>query len=99
MPYLSEVQAAFGDGGLQVVTVATGRNSPEAMARFFAEIGVDNLPLHRDPQQALARDFGVLGLPITVILDREGREIARLTGEADWSGESAMAILAALVAG
>jgi hypothetical protein len=40
--------------------------------------------------------MGVLGLPITVILDRDGQEIARLQGDADWSSESAIAILTAL---
>ena len=42
---------------------------------------------------------GVLGLPVTVLLDPEGREIARMTGDADWAGESARAIVAALLAG
>ncbi len=99
MPTLSALQAAMGGDDFEVVTIATGRNDPVAMEQFFAEIGVDNLPLHRDPQQELARDMGVLGLPITVILDREGMEIARLQGDADWASDSAMAIMAALVAG
>jgi thiol-disulfide isomerase/thioredoxin len=99
MPTLSALQAAMGGDAFAVVTIATGRNDPVGMQQFFEEIGVDNLPLHRDPQQRLAREMGVLGLPITVILDPEGMEIARLQGDADWSSESAMAIVAALVAG
>jgi len=96
MPTLSALQSAMGGPDFTVVTIATGRNDPAAMARFFEEIGVDNLPLFRDPQQALARDMGVLGLPITVILDPAGNEIARLQGDAHWDSESAMAIIAAL---
>lgn len=97
MPTLSALQTAMGGPSLQVVTIATGRNDPAAMVRFFAEIGVDNLPLYTDPRQALARDFGVLGLPVTVIIDPAGNEIARLQGDADWDSASAMAILAALI--
>jgi thiol-disulfide isomerase/thioredoxin len=97
MPQLSELQAEFGGDAFEVVTIATGRNAVPAMRRFFEEIGVDNLPLHRDPRQALAREMGVFGLPITVILDPEGREIARLQGDADWASESAKAIVAELV--
>ena len=97
MPTLSALQAALGGDGFQVVTVATGRNDPIAMDMFFAEIGVDNLPLYRDPQQALARDMGVMGLPITVILDPAGMEIARLQGDADWNSDSARAIILALM--
>jgi hypothetical protein len=43
--------------------------------------------------------MGVLGLPVTVILDPQGREIARLQGVADWAGDEARAIIAALLAG
>lgn len=98
MPTLSALQAAMGGDDFAVVTIATGRNDPVGMAQFFAETGVDNLPLHRDPQQRLAREMGVLGLPITVILNPEGQEIARLQGDADWASESAKAIVAALIA-
>jgi len=67
------------------------------MQRFFAEIEVDNLPLHTDPRQSLARAMGVLGLPVTVIIDPEGREIARMQGDADWSSDNAIAIMQALI--
>ena len=97
MPHLSELQAELGGEDFEVVTIATGRNPEAAMKRFFEEIAVDNLPLHRDPQQALAREMAVLGLPITVILDRQGREIARLRGDADWASESAKSIISNLI--
>ena len=41
--------------------------------------------------------MGILGLPITVILNREGEEIARLRGDADWSSNSAKDIITALI--
>lgn len=93
MPMLSDLQAEFGGDDFQVVTLATGRNAPPAMKKFFDEIGVDNLPLHRDPQSAVARDMAVLGLPVTALIDKNGNEIARLTGDADWSSDNAKAIL------
>lgn len=97
MPELAELQEQLGGNGLEVVTVATGRNPVPSMRTFFDEIGVDNLPLHRDPNQALARNMGVLGLPVTLILDGEGQEIARLQGDADWASDSALAIVSALL--
>ncbi|MBW4972980.1 TlpA family protein disulfide reductase [Roseovarius mucosus] len=99
MPTLSNLQTEMGSEDFEVVTIATGRNAPTAMAKFFDEIGVDNLPLHTDPKSALARAMGVFGLPITVIIDPEGHEIARLQGDAHWDSESAKAIIAALVEG
>ena len=97
MPMLAALQDEFGGDDFEVLTLATGRNSPQGITRFFDETGIDNLPRHQDPRQAVARDMAVLGLPITVILDPEGREIARLQGDADWNSDSARAIIAALL--
>ncbi|MGR3499522.1 MAG: TlpA family protein disulfide reductase [Limimaricola soesokkakensis] len=98
MPQLAALQDEYGGEDFEVVTIATGRNDPASMERFLTEIGAETLPRHKDPRQALARDFGVLGLPVTLILDAEGREIGRLQGEADWSSDSARAIIEALIA-
>ena len=97
MPALNALQNEFGGDAFEVVTIATGRNQPAAMRRFFDEVGVDALPLHRDPKQKLAREMAVLGLPISVILNPDGDEIARLRGDADWHSDSARAIVAAMI--
>lgn len=99
MPHLSKLQNDLMGENFEVVTIATGRNPRPAMEAFFKEIGVDNLPLHTDPRQTLARSMGVLGLPVTVILGPDGREIGRLQGDADWASDSAMAILTAISTG
>ena len=98
MPELSALQTDLGSDTFQVVTVATGRNPLPAMKKFFDEIGIDNLPLHTDVRQSFARSMGVLGLPVTLIMDPSGNEIARLQGEADWSSDSAVAIITTLIA-
>ncbi|MCA0997571.1 MULTISPECIES: TlpA disulfide reductase family protein [Roseobacteraceae] len=99
MPALSALQKDMGGDSFEVVTIATGRNPPPAMQSFFDEIGVDNLPLNRDPKSKLARQMAVLGLPVSVILNPEGEEVARLTGDVDWASENARAVLAALIGG
>lgn len=98
MPMLSNLQDAFAGQPVEVVTIATGRNPPQSITRFFAEIEVDNLPSFIDPKQALSRQIAVLGLPVTVILNAKGQEIARLHGDAEWDSDSAIAILEALAA-
>jgi thiol-disulfide isomerase/thioredoxin len=96
MPMLDALHDEFGGDSFEVVTIATTRNPPQAMLDFFEEIGVEHLPLHRDPGSTLAREMAVLGLPVTVILNPEGQEIARLTGDADWASDSARAMIRAL---
>lgn len=99
MPMLDALQSEFGGDAFEVVTVATGRNSVPGIRRFFEETGVENLPILLDPKQELAREMAVLGLPITVLIDPEGREIARLIGDAEWDSDSAKAIIASLLGG
>jgi thiol-disulfide isomerase/thioredoxin len=96
MPSLQRLQAAMPD--IAVVPVATGRNAVEGIKSFYAEAGVTDLPLLRDPGAALAHQMGVLGLPVTVIVNPEGQEVARLIGGAEWDGPEAQAVLKALMA-
>ena len=98
MPSLDRLQAENGGADLAVVTVATGRNSPQGITRFFEDEGITALPRHTDADMSLARSMAVFGLPVTVILDRDGQEVARLTGGADWNSDSARAILDAIAA-
>lgn len=91
MPSLDALAADYA-----VATVATGRNPPPAIQRFFDETGVTRLPTLRDPKSELARSMAVLGLPVTVILNPEGQEVARLVGDADWNSPDARAVMAIL---
>ncbi|MGI9394199.1 MAG: TlpA family protein disulfide reductase, partial [Boseongicola sp.] len=97
MPQLSELQAEFGGDAFEVITIATGRNPVPVIDRFFDEIGIDNLPKYLDPQSTVSRNSGVFGLPISLIIDPEGREIARMRGDAEWFGDSAQAVIRALI--
>ncbi|MDH5798866.1 MAG: TlpA family protein disulfide reductase, partial [Paracoccaceae bacterium] len=65
--------------------------------RFFAETEVTDLPIFLDPKGQLARNMGVLGLPVTILIDPDGNELARLRGDADWNSDSARAIVTALI--
>jgi thiol-disulfide isomerase/thioredoxin len=97
MPSLDRLQAAMPE--IAVVPVATGRNAVAGIQRFFEEEAIVHLPILRDPTSELARSMSVMGLPVTVILNPEGQEVARLIGDAEWDSASAKAIMAALVAG
>ena len=99
MPTLAHLQTLMADEPVEVITVATGSNPVPAIRKFIDEIGATNLPLYRDTKQQLARQMGIMGLPVTVILDPRGQEVARLIGDADWDSESAISILKALSAG
>lgn len=93
MPSLERLQAEKGGEDFAVVTIASGRNPLPAIKKFFEEIGVESLPILLDPRQTVAREMGVLSMPVTVLLDRDGNEIARLLGGAEWDTPEAMAVI------
>lgn len=96
MPGLSKLQAEADPTEVEVITVATGRNPAPMIARFFARAEIDNLPHHRDPSRVLADAYDVIGLPVTVVLNSKGQEIARMQGEAEWGTAEAQAYLVEL---
>ena len=97
MPSLEALQLAMPD--IAVLPIATGRNMLPAIAAFYEEAGIVTLPVLRDPTSGLAHALGIMGLPVTVIVNPQGEEVARLIGDADWAGPDARALLAAAVAG
>ena len=83
---------------IAVVPVATGRNDVGQIVKFYAEAGVTSLPVLRDPKSALAHQMAVLGLPVTLIVNPAGEEVARLIGDAEWDSDEARAVLKAMMA-
>jgi thiol-disulfide isomerase/thioredoxin len=98
MPGLDQLQGQLGGENFAVVPIATGRNPPPAITKFWADAGIVNLSPLRDPKSELARGMGIMGLPVTVILNPTGEEVGRLIGDAEWNSPEALAMLRALIA-
>jgi thiol-disulfide isomerase/thioredoxin len=98
MPTLAKLQAAY-PGRLTVAAISMDKDELRERARAF--IG-EHPPLvfYQDPKLALpfAVSPAVEGFPTTIIYGRDGRERARLSGPADWSGPEARAVVDALLA-
>ena len=92
-PSLDRLAAEFADEDFAVVAVAVGRHDLDGIDRFNREVGVEHLPTYIDEPSALARSMGVPGLPVTVLLNREGEEIGRLMGGAEWDTDASRAII------
>ena len=95
---LDRLQGQMGGDRFTILTIATGPNPLPAIEKLFSEEKIAHLPILRDPDQQFARDAGVLALPVSVLIDPDGREIGRLIGEAQWDGPEAKALLTALTA-
>jgi len=88
MPTLAALQAAFDPAAVRVVALAIDRADFDDLESFLAELGADDLRLVRDAAGAMARALDAPGLPVTLILDAEGRERFRHAGYADWSTDA-----------
>ena len=97
MPSLDRLQAEMGGADFEVLTIATGRNPAPKVERFLEDVGVRHLARYADSKNQLARGMGIVGLPVTVLIDRNGNEAARLIGEAAWDGAEAKAVINALL--
>ena len=93
MPSLDALQAELGGDDFQVVAIAAGHNPAPAIEKFLTEAKITNLPVLLDPRQGLARGMGVMGMPVTILIDRDGNEIARLIGGADWASEASKTLI------
>jgi thiol-disulfide isomerase/thioredoxin len=97
MPSLDRLQARYGDERLQVVALSIDRGELAQIEAFYDEVGIQHLKIYRDPKATVSRALGAFGLPTTVVIDQQGREVGRLLGPAEWDSEAAIAVLEALL--
>jgi thiol-disulfide isomerase/thioredoxin len=97
MPSLDALNQDLGGDTFEVVTVAVGRNPIPMIEKFFDENSIENLPILRDPKMKFSGASGVRGLPVTLILNAKGEEIARIQREADWNSPEAKALINAII--
>jgi thiol-disulfide isomerase/thioredoxin len=93
MPALDRLQREMGSDQFQVVAVSVDRTGLAGAKKFLAETQAETLALYADPTARMATTLRATGLPATFLLDREGREIGRLLGPAEWDGEDAKRLI------
>ena len=97
MPTLDRLQAKLGGSDFEVVALSIDRAGPEAVQAFYAEIGIENLALRIDDSGRAAGTLGAVGLPTTILIDREGRDLGRLIGPSEWDKPEMVAFLRTII--
>ena len=98
MPTLNDVQKQLGSKDFEVVALSVDRKGLEASAAFLKDTGADSLGLYVDETTKSLDDLQAFGLPVTMLIDRKGREIGRLLGPAEWNSAEAIALVKAALA-
>jgi thiol-disulfide isomerase/thioredoxin len=96
MPTLAALERRFRNEGVEVVAVSIdGPSQRERAAAMLADLGGGDLAFYIDPTRKIAFEAEAPGFPTTILYDRQGRELARLAGGADWSSSDADALVRA----
>jgi thiol-disulfide isomerase/thioredoxin len=98
MPALDHLHAALGGPDFEVVALSIDRGGMDAVRRFFADIGIRTLAMYLDSSGLALRTLSALGLPTTLLIDREGGEIGRLIGPAEWDSPQMVEFVSCVVA-
>ncbi|MEN3975199.1 TlpA disulfide reductase family protein [Emcibacter sp. SYSU 3D8] len=92
MPSLDRLQAQLGGDKFAVVAISSDRAGKRAVDPWFDEEGF-KLERYYDPKNAVGMGLGVTGLPTTILLDAQGRELGRMLGDAEWDSPEAVALV------
>lgn len=99
MPTLAALQQRM-EGRLRVIPVSVDSEGDRERAQTqLAALSGDALPFYIDITRGVLFDTQAAGMPTTIIYDRNGNEVARLAGGADWASDEAVALLEAVIAG
>ncbi|CAN7287924.1 TlpA family protein disulfide reductase [Phyllobacterium sp. LjRoot231] len=93
MPALDALETKKGGDDFKVVAINIDTGDDTKPKAFLSEIGVKSLELYRDPSMGVFNDLKrknlAFGLPVTMLVDKEGCQIAAMNGPADWSSDDA----------
>ena len=97
MPALDRLQAELGSDRFEVVAVSVDRAGLKGARKFLDATKASRLGLYADPSARAAATLRAIGLPSTLLVDGEGREIGRLLGPAEWDSDDAKRLIRAVV--
>jgi thiol-disulfide isomerase/thioredoxin len=101
MPALDRLEQAFGGQDFAVVPVSIDIGDPGRPAAFLSSIGVKSLPLYTDRTtkifEALKARGLAVGLPVTLLLDRNGCSLGHINGPAEWDSKEGQKLIEAAI--
>jgi thiol-disulfide isomerase/thioredoxin len=97
MPSLDRLQAEIGKDKLIVLPLSLDGPSRPKVAPFYEDRKLTSLGIYFDKGKKSMQALDVTVLPTSILVDRDGNEIARLEGEADWDKPEAIALMKAAI--
>ncbi len=79
MQEIEPIYQSHGPKGLEILAINVRQDRAKAQ-RFVDRLGI-SYPVLLDPSGQVAQAYGVIGLPTTVLIDRQGRVATKVLGE------------------
>jgi hypothetical protein len=92
------MQKQLGGKDFEVIALSLDLKGLEASQKFLTESGAGNLVAYTDQSTKALPDLQGIGLPLTLLIDKQGREIGRLIGPAEWNSPEAIEKIKAAIA-
>lgn len=90
MPMLDRLQHQLENLGVVVVALSLDRGGPDVVREFYDEHGIEHLKVYVDPTMRAQGDLNTIGLPTTILIDRDGNDRGRIVGPAEWDDAAAV---------
>ena len=97
MPALDALSRALADRRIVVLPVSLDHAGADAVKPFYAGHGIASLPVLLDIHAGAMAALRLDGIPTTLVIDRGGREVARVQGPVRWDAPEAAAAIGRLV--
>ncbi len=97
LPSMAALSKTLAPDDIAVLPLSSDHGGADRVASFYREHGITGLPVLLDPRGAAEHAWHVRGVPTSIVIDRQGRERARLEGAADWSTPAAARIVRRLI--
>jgi thiol-disulfide isomerase/thioredoxin len=93
MPALDRLQAKLGGSGFTVLPLSIDHRGRDVVARFYREFGLKSLDIYVDKSANVTYAVNAVGMPTTLLVDRQGGELFRVVGPAEWDSDAMLSRL------
>ena len=98
MPSLDRLQTALGGPDFQVIALSQDRSGAGVVLPFLEHHHLQALTAYLDPPGLATQALGSEGLPTTLLIGRDGREVGRMLGSSEWDTPMARHLIESLIA-
>jgi thiol-disulfide isomerase/thioredoxin len=99
MASLDTASRALAPSDIAVLPLSSDRGGADVVRAFFKAHGIAGLPVLIDPHSDAVHAWNARGIPTSLIIDKQGRAVAKVEGAADWSSPAAIALVRKLAGG